>query len=174
MNPGNDQACLDLGLLYRKLNKDELAEVYLKKTLSINPLNARAARALETLYREQGLDDLSQEYESKVDKYNLNPLTSNNYRKIKEILEQMGITLVCVQYPVRSVLPLEHLFEGEENVIFVDNEKVFKEALQHGNWREYFTDMFTGDFGHCTARGNKLLAGNIANRILGGILKSIS
>ena len=58
------------------------------------------------------------------------------------------------------------MFESKEGLIFVDNEKVFKDALKTAKYEEYFKDNFAGDFGHCTDKGNRLLAGNIANIIL--------
>jgi hypothetical protein len=58
------------------------------------------------------------------------------------------------------------MLEPYEGVIFVDNERVFKEALKKGEYRDYFSDTFAGDFGHCTEKGNRLLAENIANVIL--------
>ncbi|MFH1622153.1 MAG: hypothetical protein ABIA97_03435, partial [Candidatus Omnitrophota bacterium] len=64
------------------------------------------------------------------------------------------------------VEPLKKMFEDQEDVIFVSNERVFKEALKQASYKEYFTDMFAGDFGHCTQKGNRLLAENIANVIL--------
>jgi hypothetical protein len=48
----------------------------------------------------------------------------------------------------------------------VDNENIFKDALQQATYSEYFIDMFAGDFGHCTEKGNKVLAENIVNVIL--------
>lgn len=96
-----------------------------------------------------------------------NPVTVNNYRKLKEILDKRGIRLVCVQYPMRSIWPLKKIFKGQqENITFVDNEKIFKDAIKTGGSRTYFRDMFVGDFGHCTDKGNWLLAENIANVIL--------
>ena len=58
------------------------------------------------------------------------------------------------------------MFENKEGIIFVDNEMVFRKALKQASYDEYFTDMFAGDFGHCTPKGNRLLAENIANVIL--------
>ena len=86
---------------------------------------------------------------------------------IKEILTKKGIKLVCVQYPMRSIEPLKKIFIGdEEGIIFVDNEKIFRDAVKKEGNTAYFKDMFSGDFGHCTYKGNKLLAENIANTIL--------
>ena len=64
-------------------------------------------------------------------------------------------------------MPLKKIFEGdEEGIIFVDNEKIFKDVVEKEGYQVYFRDMFGGDFGHCTNKGNKLLAGNIAKTIL--------
>lgn len=40
------------------------------------------------------------------------------------------------------------------------------EYFNKASYKEYFGDMFAGDFGHCTKKGNRLLAENIANVIL--------
>ena len=74
--------------------------------------------------------------------------------------------MVCVQYPMRDVEPLRKIFEKNEGVLFVDNEGIFKKALKKVSYKEYFIDMFAGDFGHCTQEGNRLLARNIADVIL--------
>ena len=58
------------------------------------------------------------------------------------------------------------MIKKHKGVIFVDNERVFQEALKQGSYQEYFRDMFAGDFGHCTQKGNMLLAQNIADVIL--------
>jgi hypothetical protein len=73
-----------------------------------------------------------------------------------------------VQYPVRNIEPLKRMFKEEtgDSIIFVDNEKIFKDVIRKEGYKEYFTDMFGGDFGHCTPKGNRLLAENIANTIL--------
>ncbi len=74
--------------------------------------------------------------------------------------------MVCVQYPMRSIDPLKKIFEKDEGVIFVDNETIFKEMVKKSGPKEVFLDMFGGDFGHCTPKGNRLLAQNIADAIL--------
>jgi hypothetical protein len=93
-------------------------------------------------------------------------VTVYNYLKLKEILDRKGIKLVCVQYPMRNVEPLKKIFEKDKGIIFVDNERIFREAVKKGGYKEYFRDMFAGDFGHCTLKGNMLLAQNIADVIL--------
>jgi hypothetical protein len=74
-----------------------------------------------------------------------------------------------VQYPVRSVEPLKKMVG--EDAAFVDNEKVFKDALKKANYDEYFSDLFGGDFGHCTPKGNRLLAQQVASVILKEVFK---
>ncbi|MBU1864200.1 MAG: tetratricopeptide repeat protein [Candidatus Omnitrophica bacterium] len=92
--------------------------------------------------------------------------TRTNYQKLKEIVQSRGIQLVCTQYPMRSVEPLKKTLEPYDSVIFVDNEKLFKEAVMNEEYETYFLYYFGGDFGHCTAKGNKLLAENIGSVIL--------
>jgi len=67
---------------------------------------------------------------------------------------------------MRNIDSLKKMLDGTRGVIFVDNERNFKEAVKKEGFNEYFNDMFAGDFGHCTAKGNRLLAENIANEIL--------
>jgi len=125
-----------------------------------------------------GKFESAEEYYKKSDGLRLgryNPMTRSNYPKLREILDKRGIPLICVQYPIRSIEPLKQIFAGQEGtVIFVDNERIFKDALRQDGYREYFEDMFAGDFGHCTARGNRLLAENIANVILKEVKNKLS
>jgi hypothetical protein len=85
---------------------------------------------------------------------------------IKEILDKKKVRLVCVQYPMLNIKQLKAVFEDREGIIFVDNEKVFKDAVRREGYEEYFIDTFGGNFGHCTPKGNRLLAENIAFAIL--------
>jgi len=94
-----------------------------------------------------------------------NPVTIYNFNKIKEILDEKKIKLVIMQYPLMDAKPLKRMFSSKENIIFVDNEKIFKDRLEHSSYEEYFVDKFAGDFGHCTEKGNRLIAENIANVI---------
>ncbi|MFA5168156.1 MAG: tetratricopeptide repeat protein [Candidatus Omnitrophota bacterium] len=169
LNPRNDHAYVELGELYRDQGKFRQAEDLFKKAVELNPKNERFLRLVSSLYEETGKPELAKEYAKKINRLRLGyyfPVTINYYRKLKEILDKRGIKLVCVQYPMRHVKPLKEIFEKDEGVIFVDNEGIFKEALKKVSRKEYFRDMFAGDFGHCTEKGNQLLAENIANVIL--------
>lgn len=94
------------------------------------------------------------------------PITKSNYLQIKKILDKYKIQLVSVQYPMRDLAPLKKMLDSESGIIFVDNSKVFKEAVRKDGFTAYFMDNFGGDFGHCTKKGNRLLAKNIASVIV--------
>jgi len=169
LNPGDDIAYLSLGSLYLEENNRPQAEELFKKAIELNPENDKLYAGLAIAYNDIDLYEVAQAYYNKANELRLNyynPVTRHNYLTIKEILDKKGIKMVCVQYPVRSVKSLKKLFEEQAGVIFVDNERVFKEALSKASYKEYFIDMFGGDFGHCTHKGNRILAENVANVIL--------
>ena len=171
LNSKNDSGYIELGWIYINQGKLTESEQMLKHVLDHNPNNDFAIGGLATIYREIGNNELSEVYAKKADSLRdeySNPKTINNYRTLKQILDKRKIKLVCMQYPVRNIAPLKKIFreEPEGNIIFVDNEKIFKDAIRKEGYKEYFKDMFGGDFGHCTDKGNKLLAENIANTIL--------
>ncbi|MFH1508463.1 MAG: tetratricopeptide repeat protein [Candidatus Omnitrophota bacterium] len=174
--PNDSNKYVGLGYLYRELGRFAESEQAYKKAIEINPdddrlVNDSAYEGLATLYSEIGNNELSEICAKKANNIrskNQNPATVNNYRAIKKILDKRKIKLICVQYPMRNIEPLKKIFkeEAEGSIVFVDNEKIFKDAVRKEGYKEYFKDMFAGDFGHCTAKGNMLLAENIANAIL--------
>jgi tetratricopeptide (TPR) repeat protein len=171
LNPANEFALLELGGLYREQGKFSQAEDLFKEAIGTNfeKVPERTWRAMASLYEEMGKPELAKAYAEKaasLNSENYPPITVNNYHKLKEILDRKRIQLVCVQYPMRNAEPLKRIFEKDEGITFVDNERVFKEAVKRSGYKEYFRDMFAGDFGHCTRRGNELLAQNIADVIL--------
>jgi len=168
INPRAEFAYVGLGWLYRENGKFTQAEELFKKAIKFNP-NERMYGAISALYGEMGKPKLAKKYADIVGKMRTQYqalMTVNNYRKLKKILDKRGIKLVCVQYPMHKVEPLKKIFDADEDIIFVDNERIFKEAVKKEGYREYFRDMFGGDFGHCTDKGNQLLAQNIASAIL--------
>jgi lysophospholipase L1-like esterase len=96
-----------------------------------------------------------------------NPVTADNYLALWKQLHERGIPLVAVQYPVRRLGSLHEMLASASNVVFVDNERVFKDALLGRPYSEIFVDLFAGDFGHMTPEGNRILAANVAEAILG-------
>jgi Flp pilus assembly protein TadD len=169
LRPEKDRAYINLGSLLFKGGRFSEAEKVFKKAIELNPDNDTSYRFLASLYRHNDRKELAEEYcrkASKTRSAEYCPMAVSNYQKLKEILDKRGIKLVCVQYPMRNIGPLKKIFAAYDGVVFVDNEKVFKKAVVRGGYEEYFVDMFAGDFGHCTNKGNRLLAENIANVIL--------
>ena len=169
INPRNGDAYFTLGQIYRNQGNLSQAEDSFRRAIEINPKHKRLLGEMSLLYEKMGKPELAKDYAEKARlllKSGDYAVTVSSYRKLKEILDRKGIILVCVQYPVRNVAPLKKIFEKDRGVIFVDNEQVFKEAVKRSGFKEYFTDIFAGDFGHCTQKGNELLAQNIADVIL--------
>jgi tetratricopeptide (TPR) repeat protein len=168
-NPRNDMAYFGLGWIYAFQNKYDESEEAFRKALELNPSNDRAAGGLNVLYGFMRADHTQEgrycNLVNEIRSEHYNTMTRGNYQHMKSILDVRGIPLVCVQYPIRSIEPLKAIFGPSTDIIFVDNEKVFKDAVEQKGYRYYFIDMFGGDFGHCTAEGNRLLADNISRTL---------
>jgi tetratricopeptide (TPR) repeat protein len=167
-NPFSMTAISRLVFHYLRQSKYDAAEKICQKIIEADPNYERAYRGLALVYRRQGKIGAAEETLRKVDQLNsqfYNPGTVRNYRKLREILAGREIPLICVQYPIFKVNYLRKIFLDPEEIIFVDNEEVFKEALRRRSYGDLFTDQFAGDFGHCTPEGYRLLAGNIAGVI---------
>jgi tetratricopeptide (TPR) repeat protein len=87
-----------------------------------------------------------------------------NFARLRDLAHLYRVRLICVQYPLRPVVPLRELCGPR--ALLVDNESVFKNALLGRDPTDIFTDFFAGNFGHATAAGNKLLAQDVARTIL--------
>jgi len=169
INPGNDWTYAELGWCYRRQGKYDKVEEMLKEAIEINPRNEKTYAELGRCCEKQGKYGVAKEYFRRANRLRLeyyNPITRHNYLRLKEILTKRRVKLVCVQYPVRSVEPLKKIFKNREDILFVDNEGVFKEALKRASYGKYFIDAAGGDFGHFTPRGDRLLAENVADVIL--------
>jgi len=173
LNPYNYWSKVVLSSCYIVEKKYKEAEKLLKDTIIVKsdrlePHKEKLYAALALCYKEQGKHKLAEEYFSKVDELRMkyfNPETRNNYKKLIEKVIEDEVTLIAMQYPMRSIKLLEKMLD-DNNVIFVDNEKIFKNAIEKSKYEKYFKDNFGGDFGHCTDKGNKLLARNIVDVIL--------
>jgi len=199
IKPNNVNVYGDIFVLFAYIGKWEKSEKFLKKALELNPQDpltyirfanlkgvadynyhnpeeiiATLRRAmLENPYNEELrhaflMIKQKQRKNSEV----IEHITSVNYRKVMDILQSRGIPLVAVQYPGRPVQKLKHMLgEEKQSVYFVDNEASFKRAVENEGYWIYFTDRFLGDFGHMTLKGQKLLAGNIADVIENNLLQ---
>ena len=156
----------ELGQCYIERGKYSDAERVYGKILAVNPDMANTGLAKNAA--AQGRHRLAREYERKAQEsrarsYDTLMVTWKNYRTLMKVLDSRGIKLVVVQYPLRSVVPLKQMLGGKKDVILVDNEPVFRKAMQHGGYDKYFTDRCYVDYGHATTEGNRLLAENIAH-----------
>jgi tetratricopeptide (TPR) repeat protein len=91
--------------------------------------------------------------------------TARNFGLVRLLLREHDVPLVAVQYPLREIGPLEELLAHDPAVVFVDNERLFRDAVATAPWDAYFTDAFAGDFGHLNRAGNRLLAENVARAV---------
>jgi len=127
-----------LGMCYAQFGNNEMADLYLTK------------------YRMLNADGD-------------NKKTRQSYFELAELLNQYGIKGVFIAYPARSADALKRTFDlikDKSNIIVVDNEELFREAWDPNKYSEYFTDRNYEDIGHCTSKGNRMLAENIAEEIL--------
>jgi len=169
IEPGEPKPYWELISMYKFQGEQEELEDLYGMLIKKDSKNDFFVGLMATSYLEQKKYQKAKEYYRKVNELRqryYNPVTRSNYKRLKDIVMQRGIRLVCVQHATRNVELLKRLFDSTDGVIFVDNEKVFKDALMRGRYDDYFADCFAGDFGHCTPKGNGLLAENIASVIL--------
>jgi tetratricopeptide (TPR) repeat protein len=165
----DEQILMGLATCYMLTKEYDKAEEVYENILSNNPNNKKAFGGLALLYTQQGKSRLAKDYSATGNQKNddwFTLTTQNNYKKMINLLNQKGITAVCVAYPNQTSIPLKHIFQDQNHITFVDNKKSFEQAIKKDGYAEYFIDTFAGDFGHCTAKGNRLLAENIAEAIL--------
>ncbi len=101
------------------------------------------------------------------------PMTQASYEKLRQLAQTGKFDIVCMQYPGRSLEPLERMVGEGEGIYFLSNEENFKKALETERYDRIFTDCFGGDFGHCTDEGNRLIAENLAQLIEREIIPQI-
>lgn len=63
-------------------------------------------------------------------------------------------------------MTLKSIFPKNNELVFIDNEEIFKRALKAYDYDHIFIDRFGGDFGHCTDFGNQILAEQISETLL--------
>lgn len=176
LKPSHNQPFAKLTFFNNKLGRFQEVERICNKRISINPNDDKAYAALAISYNRQGKKVLALEFFAKVDELRTsfyNRSTAQNYRKLLEILFENKIQPVCVQYPMRNINNLKKMIPDQEDILFVDNEQLFKAVLKQGNYEDYFVDQFAGDFGHCTPLGDYLLARNIAGTLVTSYFSTI-
>jgi len=114
-------------------------------------------------YINKGYSDLT--IDLNYQEVHISEKTKYHYNQLNKILSDKGIKYIAMQYPRKNVSELKNYFNGDEDIIFVSNEKNFEKALEKRDYDYYFTDSFRGT-GHTTVLGNRLIAENVANIIL--------
>ncbi|MCX5797398.1 MAG: tetratricopeptide repeat protein [Elusimicrobia bacterium] len=171
-NPANERAIEGVlwSAYFARGDLSRLRTLLEKIRLKDLSLDDKIYAGLATAYSRLGEPELARLARDRAEKLRLelySPILVENYRRLKMILDRRRIRLACAQYPMRSLAPLKRMLRGhEEGVIFIDNQRVFREAVAKSSFDAYFMDMFGGDFGHCTLKGNELLARNIAEALL--------
>jgi tetratricopeptide (TPR) repeat protein len=155
---------LDLAEFYLESGSAEKAVELYREAIAAHPDAEFFYRGLSGVYEKIGRRDLSEKYRGLSEDLaseHLLPVTRDSYRRLHEILQRRGVEFVAMQYPLRSLRKLRFLLDNAEDPIYVDNEQVFREAIEKSSYDELFIDRFAGDFGHCADRGNRLIVDNL-------------
>jgi len=166
VNPNNQTVLTDLARYHTQYNNFKEAEqLYLRvlKTNKKDDVYIMALIELANLYLKTDRQTLAEETFKKA--IDIGGIYVKNYQKLYEILQSNNIKLIAVGYPMRSTQPLELMFSDSE-VLVVSNELNFKKAVEKEGYDQIFVDRFAGDFGHCSEKGNLLLAENVKLAIL--------
>jgi len=150
---------------------DDAEKVYLK-AIKKEPKNSLVYGKLSELYKKQGRLKESEEFalksESRIqESYDKNLLKV--YDTVSQKILKSGAKMISMQYPLRDNKWLKENLKDRDKIIFLDNKSNFEEVLSSSQYTEYFYDNFAGDFGHCTIKGNQLIAEQLADVILDSI-----
>lgn len=169
-NPSEFWVYPEIGTWFKEHNHLTQAERVFLRAIEINPTDYSLYAKLAEVYGARGNNDQARIYQAKAieEQTKANgylPMTVDNYNKIVEVVLSRGIKLICMQYPLRNIEPLKDVLKRKDKIIFVENKTNFEEALKNAEYSLYFSDNFGGDFGHCTRRGNELIARNAARAV---------
>jgi len=166
VDPENPMVSFELARYHTQYNNFKEAESSYLEGLKNNTDNTQRVMALielANLYLKTDRQTLAEETFKKA--IDIGGIYVKNYQKLYEILQSNNIKLIAVGYPMRSTQPLELMFSDSE-VLVVSNELNFKKAVEKEGYDQIFVDRFAGDFGHCSEKGNLLLAENVKLAIL--------
>ncbi len=149
-------------------------QAYLKAKENSSPRASTVYYKLSDIYNREGEVEKAQEFLQVAKK----ALETDRNQEIFEIYNAMSdqilnrkIAMISMQYPLRSIDPLRQNLKRRDEIIFVENKSNFERALKASRYAEYFYDTAMGDFGHCTIKGNRLIAEQVADVILRDVLK---
>ena len=157
-----------LSRIYLDNGREDAAIALLDNAVERHPEAEYFHRKLAGVYAELGERALADEYFQRsnglAQRYVLS-VTRANYHTAAGMLRDRGIQIVAMQYPLRSLGTLRYLMDDAHDVVFVDNETVFREAVSRDGYDAVFVDRYAGDFGHGTRRGNELIARNLLDTV---------
>jgi tetratricopeptide (TPR) repeat protein len=157
------------GEMLGKLGRINEGRRSFEKALELSRGNRLILRMAATFYLETGDTRLSDEYFRQLEDprtYLCKQLTKQNYSAVVKLADERGISMVCMEYPTRNITSLKEMLDYNPKLLFVDNEALFKNAVRKYGYDVIFRDKFGISFGHCTDKGNRLLAENLSDRIL--------
>ena len=93
---------------------------------------------------------------------NYHPLSIRNFNVMANAMYQRGVQVVIMQYPLLSIDPLKDAIWENNNILFVENQWLFKKVVLKEGLAAYFDD----DYGHVNQKGRWLMASNLADKIL--------
>ena len=71
-----------------------------------------------------------------------------------------------MQYPTLDLKPLKGMFREFERVVFVENKENFVRAVAQTRYADIFRDRFQKTWGHCTTKGDRLVAENVRDALI--------
>lgn len=170
MDPENVGYYSQLCTVLRNLGRRKKLESVIKGVISRSSRYYGVFGYAATCSLEQGNKQDALRYDEMANKIKMkyySQQTRLNYPRIIDMVVGQGLKMVCVQDPVVALEPLKKVLDYRTDVIWVDNEKVFKDRLFGGSkFSDLFVDSFGGEFGHATREGNRILAANIARTII--------
>ncbi|MBU0981055.1 MAG: tetratricopeptide repeat protein [Nanoarchaeota archaeon] len=151
------------------IGRTDFANQILKRIYSTDPgLLERTYNQMGDIFLEQGNDKMAElifeQAESIRGEYR-DPGFEDNYLRLYDALEERGIKLVAVQYPILELSQLSRIF-SDKDVILVGNEDNFKAALSSHDYDDIFQDRNYGTWGHGTEHGNRLIAESVSEKII--------
>lgn len=176
LDDGGEWMCGESVWRLLSLNKKDLLKTkllsYLNLLLRDNDNQTEIANvfgALGVFYLNQGNEQKAREFFLKAKTLrneNIMRMTCLNIRFLARRAIERGLLPIFVQYPVRSIEPLEEILEPfGDKVVIVSNEDSFKDGILKHGYCCYFEDSFAWDFGHMTDVGKELISKNIMSAL---------
>ena len=92
-------------------------------------------------------------------------VTAANYLMIRKLANARGIPLIAMQYARADIAELQRTLGRRKGTVLLSNKEAFDHALQDCRYEDLFMDRFGKTWGHCTRKGNGLIAANAAQAV---------